>query len=482
MSEPQESALPPIGDSFGDATVRPSAWVNIRDALRGTTGDLTDGSIGRSIVVLAIPMVLEMLMESIFVVVDIFFVARLGAGAVAVVGLTESLMTIVYVIAMGLGIGASAVVARRIGEGDAEGAAHSAAQAILLGVACSIAIGVIGVLLAPQLLRVMGGEPDVVALGTPFTMLMLGSNIVVVVLFLVNAVFRGAGDAAVAMRALWIANIINIILCPCLILGVGPFPELGLFGAALATTIGRGTGALYAFMRLRQRSGHLHVTAAHFRLDPPLMARILNISAAGMFQLFIAMASWIGLVRIVSGFGSDAVAGYTIGIRIIIFALLPSFGMSNAAATLVGQALGAGRPERAEKSVWTAAKWNMAFLGSVGLVFVIIPHALVGIFTDDPRVTPYAVDCLRIVACGFLFYAYEMVITQAFNGAGDTRTPTLINFFALWVFQIPLAYVLSTTMGIGPQGVYIAIAISYASMAVAGTLLFRRGTWKLRKV
>lgn len=459
-----------------------TAWRTIRDAMRGTPTDLTEGPIGRAIVLLAIPMVLEMLMESVFAVADIFYVSRISSDAVAVVGLTETLMTCVYVIAMGLGIGASAVVARRIGEGDADGAAHSAAQAILLAAGLSIIIGIAGVALAPSLLGLMGAQPSVIAIGTPYVQTMFAGNIVIVLLFVVNAVFRGAGDAAVAMRALTIANAANLILCPLFIFGIGSFEGFGLVGAAIATTIGRGMGAAYAIVRLRQKTGHLQVARRHVTVDPALMRRIFRISSNGMLQLFVGMASWIGLVRIVASFGSDAVAGYTIGIRIIIFALMPSFGMSNAAATMVGQALGAGRPERAEKAVWQTALWNMCLLGAVGLVFVLFPETLVGVFTDDPDVIPYAVDCLRIIACGFLFYAYEMVITQSFNGAGDTTTPTLINFFSLWVFQLPLAYVLAHNVGMGPQGIFVAATICYASMAVIGAVLFRRGKWKLKVV
>jgi putative MATE family efflux protein len=311
---------------------------------------------------------------------------------------------------------------------------------------------------------------------------MLGGNIVVVMLFLINAVFRGAGDAAIAMRVLWLANIINILLGPCFIFGLGPFPELGVMGAAVATTIGRGTGALYAFSRLMRPGGRLHVARRHFRFEPELIFRILRLSASATFQVFIGMASWIGLIRILSSFGSNALAGYTIGIRVILFALLPSWGMSNAAATMVGQALGAGKPERAERAVWQAGFYNMCILGSVGLIFVVFARPIIGLFTSDPAVVPYGVDALRVIACGFLFYAYGMVITQSFNGAGDTRTPTIINLFVFWLWEIPLAYLLAIPFGFGPRGVFLSITIAFSTLAIVSAVIFRRGRWKTKMV
>lgn len=454
----------------------------IREAIRGSRHDYTEGSIGRSILLLSIPMVLEMLMESVFAVVDVFFVARLGAEAVATVGLTESLLTLIYTVAVGLGIGATAMVARRIGERDPEGAARTAVQVIALGLIVALLLGVAGFTLAPQLLMVMGASPGVIANGANYTRVMLGGNVVVMMLFLINAVFRGAGDAAIAMRVLWLANLINILLGPCLIFGLGPFPELGVTGAAVATTIGRGVGALYAFSRLWRTGGRIRLTGRHLRLEPSVMIRLLRLSASGAFQVFIGMASWIGLIRILSSFGSDALAGYTIGIRIIIFALLPSWGMSNAAATIVGQSLGAGKPERAERAVWRAGFYNMCFLGLVGLVFVVLAGPIIGLFTHDPAVAPYGIACLRTVACGFLFYAYGMVITQSFNGAGDTWTPTVINLFVFWLWEIPLAYALSILFGFGPQGVFFAITIAFSTLAVISALIFRKGQWKARRV
>jgi len=462
----------------------PGLFDAVRRAVRGTHAhyDYTEGSIGRALLLLAVPMVLEMVMESLFAVTDAYFVGRLGKDAVATVGLTESMMTLVYTLAIGLSIGATALVARRIGERDREGAAHTAAQTIILGLIVSVAIGAAGVLLAPRLLAAMGAEPDVIERGSRFTRVMLGGNLSVVMLFLINAIFRGAGDAAIAMRVLWLANAINIVLGPCLIFGLGPFPQLGVTGAAVATTIGRGTGALYAFSRLVREGGRVHLTRRHARLDPALMLRLVRLSGTATFQVFIGMASWIGLIRILAGFGSEAVAGNTFGLRVIMFALLPSWGVSNAAATMVGQALGAGKPERAEKAVWRAGFYNMCFLGVIGLLFVVFAGQIIRLFTDDPPVYAYGVDCLRIVACGFLFYAYGMVLTQSFNGAGDTRTPTIINLFVFWLWEIPLAYVLAFGFGLGPRGVFLAVAVAFSTVAVVSAALFRRGRWKERVV
>lgn len=426
-------------------------------------------------------MVLEMIMESLFAVVDIYWVSKLGKDAVATVGLTESLMTLVYTVAIGLSIGAMAMVARRIGEQNPDGAARAAVQAIAVALLASVLIAVIAAPLAPQLMKLMGGAPWVVEHGSAFTRIMLAGNASVVLLFMINAIFRGAGDAAIAMRTLWLANWINILLGPCLIFGLGPFPELGIVGAAVATTIGRSTGALYALSRLIRPGGRFDVQARHLRLEPAIMWRLIKLSGTGTFQVFIGMASWIGLVRIISSFGSDAVTGYTVAIRVILFALLPSWGMANAAATMVGQALGAGDPNRAERAVWKAGFYNMIFLGVVGLVFIFFAPQIIGFYTTDPNVAPYGIDCLRIVSYGFLFYAYGMVLGQSFNGAGDTWTPTIINLFVFWFWEIPLAYVLSIWLGLGPRGVFIAIMIAFSTLAVVSAAVFRRGRWK-RKV
>jgi putative MATE family efflux protein len=465
----------------------PGLFAAVREAVRGAHPkyDYTEGSIGRAILLLSVPMVLEMVMESLFVVCDVYFVGRLGKEAVATVGLTESMMVLVYTLGIGLSIGATAMVARRTGERDVEGAARTAAQTILLGLVVSLVLGVLGVIFAPRLLELMGAEPAVVEGGSNFTRVMLGGNVSVMMLFLINGAFRGAGDAAIAMRVLWLANAINITLGPCLIFGLGPFPELGVTGAAVATTIGRGTGALYAFSKLWRPGGRLHVERRHFRPDAALIRRIVSLSGTATFQVFVGMASWIALTRIVAGFGSAAVAGNIIGMRIIMFALLPSWGMSNAAATLVGQSLGAGKPERAEKAVWLAGFYNMIFLGVVGLMFYIFADPIVGIFTHaaaGPEVHAYGVDCLRIISCGFLFYAYGMVLTQSFNGAGDTRTPTLINIGVFWLWEIPLAWLLAYTLGMGPRGVFIAAAVSFSTLAVVSAYFFRRGRWKTKRV
>jgi putative MATE family efflux protein len=453
-------------------------WSAIRESLRGSHRDYTVGPIGRAIILLAIPMVLEMGMESIFVVVDLKWVSYLGADAMATVGLTESLMTLVYTIAIGLSIGATATIARRIGQKNPDGAARAAVQSIVLAVIASAIIALVGAPLAPKLLSLMGAAPAVIANGAGFTRVMLACNASVVLLFMINAIFRGAGDAAIAMRVLWLANAINILLGPCLIFGLGPFPKLGIVGAAVATNIGRSTGALYAMSRLVRSGGRFDIRRRHLRLEPAIMMRLVRLSGTGTFQVLIGMASWVGLARTVSSFGTNAVAGYTIGIRAIIFALLPSIGMSNAAATMVGQALGAKKPDRAERAVWKAGFYNLMFLGSVGLIFVLFARQIVGLYTTDPNVVPYGVDCLRIISCGFLFYAYGMVLTQSFNGAGDTWTPTIINLFVFWLWELPLAYVLAIVFGIGPRGVFLAIMIAFSTLAIVSALVFRRGKWK----
>jgi len=457
-------------------------WATVREALRGSHHDYTAGPIGRAIILLAIPMVMEMVMESVFAVVDVFWVAHLGPNAVATVGLTESMLALVYTAAMGLSIGVMAMVARRIGEKNPAGAAEAATQGIALGVMVAAVFGVLGAIFAPRLLGLMGASPEVIAIGSGYTRVMLGGNVVIVLLFLINATFRGAGDAAIAMRVLWLANWINILLGPCLIFGLGPFPELGVRGAAIATTIGRGTGVLYQVYRLMRRDGRIVIHRDQVRLQPAVMRTLLRLSGSGTFQVLVGTASWIWLMRIISAFGAQAVAGYTIGIRILIFALLPSWGLSNAAATMVGQGLGAGKPERAERAVWLAGLYNMFFLGGVGVVFVFLAGPIVALFTTDPAVAPVATACLRIVSYGYVFYAWGMVLTQSFNGAGDTWTPTWLNFFCFWLWEIPLAWALAVHFGLGPRGVFFAITIAFSTLAVISAILFRRGRWKLRRV
>ena len=457
-------------------------WAALREAVRGSHRDYTVGPIGRAILLLAVPMVLETAMESVFAVVDVFFVSRLGAEAIATVGLTESMLTLIYTVAMGLSIGVTATVARRIGEKDPEGAAEAAVQAIGLGVMVAVGLGLVGGILAPRLLGLMGAEDAVVRHGVGYTRIMLAGNGTVLLLFLINAIFRGAGDAATAMRVLWLANGINIVLDPMFIFGIGPFPELGVQGAAVATNIGRGTAVLFQMYLLAHPAGRIRIGRRHLRVIPGVMLRLVRLSGTGMFQMFIGMASWIGLIRILAGFGSEVLAGYTIGIRVIIFALLPSWGMSNAAATMVGQALGAAKPERAERAVWMAGFYNMLFLGSIGVLFFAFAGNIVGIFTGEVEAARWGVACLRIVSTGFLFYAYGMVLTQSFNGAGDAWTPTLINLICFWVLELPLAFWLAHQVGLGPNGVFIALTIAFSSLAVVSAVVFRRGRWKTRMV
>jgi putative MATE family efflux protein len=457
-------------------------WGSIREALRGSHQDFTQGSLNRAIVLLAIPMVLEMVLESLFAVVDVFWVGRLGADAVATVGLTESMLSVVFAVGFGLGLSTTAMVARRIGEKDAPGAAVAGVQAIVIGAVTSLAIGIPCWIFAPRLLQVMGASPQIVATGSGYTRIALGGCGVVLMLFLNNAIFRGAGDAAVAMRLLWVSNIINLILDPCLIFGWGPFPRLGVTGAALATLIGRSVGVLYQFYRLLRGTERIHILTSQLRVNLQVLLRLLRVSLTGILQFAVADVSWIGLVRIVSMFGAAALAGYTIAIRIVIFVILPSWGLSNAAATLVGQNLGAKQPERAEQSVWRTGLYNMVFLGSVGVFFIFFAEPIIRLFTSDPAVVPLAVSCLRILSYGNIGYAYGMVMLQAFNGAGDTITPTIVNFFGFCMLELPLAYVLAVPLHLRTNGAYYAIVFAEGAIAVAGVLLFRRGRWKRQQI
>ncbi|PYX35526.1 MAG: MATE family efflux transporter [Acidobacteria bacterium] len=461
---------------------QPTLWSSIREAIRGSHQDFTTGSLNRAILLLAIPMVLVMVLESLFAVVDVFWVGRLGANAVATVGLTESMLTLVFAVAMGLSLSTTAMVARRIGEKDPEGAAVAGVQAIALGLGVSVAIGVPCFLLAPQLLRLMGASTDIVAVGTSYARIALGGSGVVLLLFLNNAIFRGAGDAAIAMRLLWVSNIINLFLDPCLIFGWGPFPRLGVTGAAVATLTGRSIGLAYQFYRLLRGTERIRILRRQIRLNFEVLARLVRVSITGILQFAIAHTSWIGLVRIVSMFGAAALAGYTIAIRVIIFVILPSWGLSNAAATLVGQNLGAKQPERAEASVWRTGFYNMLFLGTIGVLFVLFAEPVVRLFTHDPSVVPLGASCLRILSYGNIGYAYGMVMLQAFNGAGDTVTPTIVNLFGFWFLEIPLAYWLAIKAGLHSNGVFFSIVIAEAAIAVAGILLFRRGRWKLQQI
>jgi putative MATE family efflux protein len=464
------------------AAVRDSMWSVVRDAVRGVPHDYTTGSLNRAIVLLAIPMVLEMVMESLFAVTDVFWVSHLGPDAVATVGLSESMLTLVYTAAMGLSIGVAAVVARRIGEKRPEAASEAAVQGIALGLVVAAIVAVLGISLAPRLLVIMGASPAVTAIGSTYTRTMLGGSATVLLLFLINAIFRGAGDAAIAMRVLWFANAINMTLGPCLIFGVGPFPRLGVTGAAIATTIGRGLGVLYQLYRLSRGDARVTVRRPDVVLRPAIMAHLVRLSGSGTFQVFVGTASYVGIVRIISTFGSAAVAGYTIAIRLVIFCLLPSWGLANAAATLVGQSLGARDPDRAERAVWIAGRYNMIVLGIVGLAFIALAGPIVGLFTQDAAAAPIGVQALRTMSYGFVFYALGMVLSMAFNGAGDTWTPTWINVACFWLLEIPLAYLLARVVLQAPLGAFLAIMIGYSTFALVAVVLFRRGRWKQRAV
>jgi putative MATE family efflux protein len=457
-------------------------WSSIREALRGSHHDFTSGSLNRAILLLAIPMILEMVLESLFAVVDVFWVGRLGANAVATVGLTESLLSLVFAIGLGLSLSTTAMVARRIGEKDPAAAAVAGVQAIILGLTVSLLIGAPCALYAPRLLSLMGASPEIIRVGSSYARIALGGGGVILMLFLNNAIFRGAGDAAIAMRLLWVSNIINLVLDPCLIFGWGPFPKLGVTGAALATFTGRSIGVLYQLYRLLRGTERIRILRNQIKVNLQVLLRLLRVSLTGILQFAIAHTSWIGLVRIVSTFGSAALAGYTIAIRILIFAILPSWGLSNAAATLVGQNLGAKQPERAQMSVWRTGFYNMLFLGFIGVIFLVFATPIIRLFSNDPVVVPLAATCLRILSYGNIGYAYGMVMLQAFNGAGDTVTPTYVHFFGFWIVEIPLAYFLAITAHIGANGVYISIVVAEAAIAAAGVLLFRRGRWKGQQI
>jgi putative MATE family efflux protein len=465
-----------------ESEVTPGLWSSVREALRGSHQDYTAGNLNRTILLLAIPMVLEMVLESLFAVVDVFWVGRLGANAVATVGITESMLMLVMAIGLGLAMSTTAMVARRIGEKDPEDAAISAVQAVVLGLVISISIGIPAWIYAPHLLQLMGASPELIASGAGYTRFALGGCGAIIMLFLNNAIFRGAGDAAIAMRLLWVSNVINLVLDPCLIFGLGPFPRLGVEGAALATLTGRTIGVLYQFYRLLKGTERIHILARHLRLNVAVMWRLLKVSFTGMLQFAIGNASWIGIVRIVSLFGASAVAGYTVAIRIVIFFILPSWGLSNAAATLVGQNLGAKRPDRAEQAVWRTGLYNMIFLGSIGVFFIIFATPVVRVFVNDPTVVPIASMALRTLSFGNIAYAYGMVMLQAFNGAGDTLTPTFVNFFGFWVLEIPLAWWLATRTRLHTEGAFLSIVIAEVVIVGISMILFRRGRWKTQSI
>jgi putative MATE family efflux protein len=467
---------------LGAASPKRAARNLIKEALSGTEQDFTEGSLSRGVALLAIPTVLEMAMESTFGIVDAFWVARLGAGAMATVGLTESLAVLVFSVALGLSIAATATVARRIGEKDPEGASIAAVQTIGCGVLIGIVAGIAGAHYAPQLLAWMHASPEVIRSGSRYTAIVLGSNVCIMLLFLINGVFRGAGDAAIAMRTLWLANLFNLALDPCFIYGWAGFPRFGVTGAAVATTTGRSIGVLYQFYILMGGRGRVTIALRHLRIEWSVLRRLLRVGGVAMLQYIISIASWVSLTRINADFGNAAAAGYTLAMRMILFAILPSWGISTAAATLVGQNLGAGRPERSERAVWLCGIYNMVFLTAVGLVLFFCAPPLVGLFTSDPAVATLGVACLKYISVGYPFYAWGMILEQAFNGAGDTATPTWINLGCYWMLQIPLAWWLAGPGGMGPRGVYLAVPAAESLLAVAAIVLFRRGGWKRVKI
>jgi len=465
-----------------DALENQSLWSTLREAVRGSQQDLTSIPIRRAVLLLAVPMVLEMSMESLFTVVDIFYVSKLGSDAVAAVGLTESMMSVVYVLSMGLGAAATAVVARRTGEKDMEGAATAAAQVIVISLASACALGVAGAILAVPLLSAMGADEGVISVGAPYTAIMFGGSVTIFLLFVINAIFRSVGAPVVAMRALWLANGLNIVLAPFLVFGIGPFPKLGVTGAAIATTVSRAVGVAYQVLVLSRRTSRIELSRSHFRPRSRLLAELVRLATPASLQILIETASWLGLVRIISGYGSAALAAYTIAMRVAIFALMPSYGLAGAAATLVGQNLGAKEPERARRSVVTIGLYNTVFLTAIGASFVLAPGRIVGLFTTDVDVIALATDGLRIVALGFVVVAYGMVTLQAFNGAGDTTTPMLINLGCFWLFKIPIAWLLAHPVGLGPRGVFVAISLAYSAQSIVSWLVFRRGRWQTRQV
>ncbi|WP_108244178.1 MATE family efflux transporter [Muricauda brasiliensis] len=447
-------------------------------AISGKETEFTTGSIRKAIFMLSIPMILEMLMESIFALVDIAYVSKVSVNAVATIGLTESVITLVYALAIGLSMAATAVVARRIGEKDVDGARIAAVQAISLGVVISIIIGIVGIMFAKDILALMGAEPDLIDEGYGYTQFLIGGNITVVLLFLINAIFRGAGNASIAMWALVLSNGLNIILDPMFIFGFGPIPEMGVKGAAVATNIGRGTAVLFQLGILFFGWGKIKLMAKDLVLNFKVMLNLIKVSLGGIAQFLIGTSSWIFLMRIMSEFGSEVLAGYTIAIRVMMFTLMPSWGMSNAAATLVGQNLGAKQPDRAEQSVWKTGKYNAYFMGTVSLVYLIFANTIISWFNTTPEVVKSGALCLQVLALGYVFYAYGMVMTQAFNGAGDTGTPTKINLIAFWVFQLPLAYISALVLGWGATGVFVAITAAEVLIAVLAMVWFKKGNWK----
>ena len=455
----------------------------IKQSLKGGDHDFTQGNLKKAIVLLAIPMILELSLESVFAVVDMFFVGKLGDAAIATVGLTEAAITIIYSLAIGLSTAATAMIARRIGEKNPEAAAHAAVQAIIVSLIFTLILSITGIIFAADILRLMGAQPDVIEQGTIFTKIMLGGSVAIIMLFLINGIFRGAGNAAIAMKSLWLASILNIILCPLLIYGIGPFAGFGLKGAAIATTIGRSSGVLYQCYFLFIGKGMIKITRKHLGIDFSIIKSLIKIAWPATFQFIIASGSWIIMAKLVAETGgTTASAGYQIAIRNIIFFILPAWGLSNAAATLVGQNLGANQPERAEKSVWLTAKYNAIFMGFVTLFFILFSKSIISIFSTEKVVIDFGTSALQIIASGYIFYGVGMVMVQALNGAGDTKTPTWINIICFWLFQIPLAYLLAKGFKWGPHGAFWSIPIAETMVAVAALFYFKKGKWKLVKV
>ena len=455
-----------------------SLWQELKNAIRGSEADYTEIKIGKAIFLLAVPMILELIMESTFAVVDIFFVGKLGPSAVATVGLTETYLFLLYSIVMGLSMAVTAIVARRIGEKEKEKAGITAVQSIFLAIIISLPFAFAGIFFSKDLLALMGADSWTLEYGYRYMQWMLGGNVVIMLLFIINAIFRGAGDAAIAMRVLWIANAFNIVLDPLLIFGLGPFPELGVEGAAIATNIGRGIGVLTQFWFLYKGVKHIRVLRLQIYLHWKTISAIIKTSLGGIGQMIIAMTSWIFIMRILAEFGSQVVAGTTIAMRIMMFTMMPAWGMSNAVATLVGQNLGAKKPDRAERSVWITGLWNMIFLIGVAIVYFIDSESLVGIFTDDLQVISVGAMWLRIVSYSYFVYGWWMVSSQAFNGAGDTVTPTKINFVFFWLIEVPLSYFMAKTLDMGHSGVFWAIFIAETAVGLFTLWLFTRGKWK----
>ncbi len=454
-----------------------------KEALAGSEQDFTSGNINKAIFLLAIPMIVEMGMESIFAIVDIFFVSSLNnSNAVAAVGYTESVLSILYSLAMGLGMGATAIVARRVGEHDKEGASIAAMQAIYLGLAIAFTISMVGIFYYKEILQLMGASNDVITSSSSYAFWMFAGNYTVTLLFLINAIFRGAGNAAIAMKALLLANVLNMILDPIFIFGWGPVPAMGVEGAAIATNIGRGIGVLFQLYFLLSGRSIIKIRWHNLALKSTIIFNVIKVSGGSILQFIIGSASWIFLMKLMSSFGDNAVAGYTIAIRVFIFTLLPSWGLANAGATLVGQNLGAKQPARAETSVWRAANFNAVLMAIIMILFLTSSPWIISVFTQQTEVVYYGVQALRYVSLGYIFYGYGMVVTQGLNGAGDTYTPTIINVFGFWVFQIPFAYFIAIQLNWGPKGVFIAIALAETLMAMAGIIIFRRGKWKSVKI